>query len=215
MTTSYIAPDMFRPGPAAWPFGALAPQSYDLIMADPPWRFELYSEKGEEKSAQAHYATMTLDAIAALPVADLARPDCVLWLWCTAPMLEAQYSIARAWGFEPQTMGVWVKETVHGKLAFGTGYRLRNAHEPYVIATRGNPEPFVIATRGNPKTSRSVRSVVLGQVREHSRKPDEAYLAAETMSVGKRVRRCELFSRESRPGWDTWGYEAGKFDQAP
>ncbi|NWG72780.1 MAG: DNA methyltransferase, partial [Parvularculaceae bacterium] len=26
------------------------------------------------------------------------------------------------------------------------------------------------------------------------------------------VRRVELFSRQTRPGWDSWGFEAGKFD---
>jgi len=197
--TSFIAPDLFAPNCPAWPFGGLVPQAYDLIMADPPWHFELYSEKGEEKSPQAQYATMSLDEIAALPVADLAAPDCLLWLWSTAPLLDQQIAIARRWGFAFKTSGVWVKTTVHGKLAFGTGYVLRSAHEP-----------FIIATRGEPQTTRSVRSVVMGQAREHSRKPDEAYAAADLLMP--RARRADLFSRETRYGWESWGNEAGKFD---
>lgn len=187
----------------AWPFGELAPWSFDLIMADPPWHFALYSEKGEEKSPQAHYATMTLDAIAALPVSELAAEHCLLWLWCTAPMLPAQIAVGERWGFRYVTSGAWVKRTVHDKVAFGTGYVLRNAHEP-----------FVILKRGEPKTAKNVRSVIEAKVREHSRKPDAAFRAAERLMPWPGMRRLELFSRESRKGWASWGNEVGKFDTA-
>lgn len=197
--SSWTVPDMFAQSPAAWPFGDLEAGAYSLIMADPPWRFELYSVEGEEKSAQGQYATMGLDEIAALPVADLARAAAVLWLWATAPMLPQQLAVMAAWGFTFKTSGVWVKRTKHGKVGFGTGYVLRNAHEP-----------FLIGTRGAPRTSRSVRSVIEAGLREHSRKPEEAFAAAEQLMPGQR--RCELFSRARRACWDTWGHEAGKFD---
>lgn len=182
-----------------WPFGEFAPGSYGLIVADPPWHFSVYSEKGEEKSAQAHYDTMSIDEIARLPVGDLAAQSCVLWLWATAPMIDQQIAIAARWGFTFKTSGVWVKTTRTGKLAFGTGYVLRNCHEP-----------FIIATSGSPQTSKSVRSVVMAPGREHSRKPDVAFEVAEQLVPN--VARIELFSRENRTGWDAWGDEAGKFD---
>ena len=198
MTVSYLAPDLFHDALPAWPFGDLAAQSYQLIMADPPWRFELYSAAGAEKCAEAQYRTMTLDAIAALPVADLARADCLLWLWATAPMLDQQLRVMEAWDFRFVTSGVWVKTTRRGKIGFGTGYVLRNAHEP-----------FLLGVRGAPQCARSVRSVVMGELREHSRKPEAAYAAAEQLLPG--ARRCELFSRTDRAGWETWGDEVGKF----
>jgi len=199
--TSFVQPGMFDDvRHVNWPFASLEPQAYDLIMADPPWRFELYSERGEGKSAQAHYATMTLDDIAHLPVADLARGNCLLWLWATAPMLDKQILILKRWGFRFVTSGVWVKKTVTGKTDFGTGYVLRSAHEP-----------FLIGAIGEPQTSRCVRSVVEGVRREHSRKPEAAYRAAEALVPGS-VRRADLFSRETRPGWEAWGNEVGKFN---
>lgn len=182
-----------------WPWGELPAHAFDLIMADPPWHFELYSPRGETKSPQAHYATMTLDCLAELPVAGLAAPDCLLWLWCTGPMFPRQIAIAEAWGFTFKTSGVWVKTTVNGKIGFGTGYLLRNAHEP-----------FALLTRGHPRTTRAVRSVVMGQLREHSAKPEAAYRAAEDLMP--EARRLELFSRRSRKGWAAWGAEAGKLD---
>lgn len=46
-------------------------------------------------------------------------------------------------------------------------------------------------------------------LRQHSRKPDEAFAAAEMLMPS--AQRIELFSREARPGWEAWGNEIGKF----
>jgi hypothetical protein len=83
-------PPVWRPEdvPADWPFIGLPPRAFKVIIADPPWRFLAYSDKGLRKSPQMHYACMDLDSIQALPVADLAHPDgCALALWATAPCL--------------------------------------------------------------------------------------------------------------------------------
>lgn len=185
-----------------WPFGDLTPLSYGLIMADPPWSFDNFSAKGEAKNAKAQYACMGVEAIKALPVSQLAAPDCLLWLWATNPMLREGIATLEAWGFTFKTAGHWVKRTSGGKLAFGTGYILRSAGEP-----------FLIGTIGQPKTSRSVRSVVEGLAREHSRKPEESYIEAERLAIGT-TKRLDLFSRQKRPGWDNWGNEAEKFETA-
>lgn len=187
---------------SAWPFGALQPLAYDLIMVDPPWAHIGWSPKGvTRKSAGGQYDLMSIDDIKALPLASLARRDALLWLWGTHAMIDQQIECCRAWGFRFSTTGVWVKRTRHGKLAFGTGKRLRCASEP-----------FIIGTIGAPVTARNVRTVVEGPTREHSRKPDEAYAAAERLHP-RALRRADIFSRESRPGWEPFGFETGKFDQ--
>jgi N6-adenosine-specific RNA methylase IME4 len=183
-----------------WPFGKLKSLHYGLIMADPPWDFRTYSQEGQKKGPASHYSVMSIDEIKGLPVGHLASGDAVLWLWATHPMLPQQIEVCAAWGFRFVTSGVWVKRTTKGKLNFGTGYRLRCASEP-----------FLIATNGNPGTARNVRTVIEGPIREHSRKPDEAFAAAAHL-VGK-VAKCELFSRQTRDGWDCWGAEVTKFDE--
>ena len=181
------------------PFDHLPLWRYRFIMADPPWSFTTYSAKGQRKSAQRHYQCMTLSEIKALPVAHLAAPDCLLWLWATNPMLDAAMDTLRAWGFAFKTAGHWVKRNPEtGKLAFGTGYLLRAAGEPFLIGAIGRPRT----------ASRAVRSVIEGPRREHSRKPEEAYAAAESLMDGPRI---ELFSRAPRPGWETWGDQASLF----
>lgn len=186
---------------SAWPFGELRPLTYDVIMADPPWLFQLYGESGNQKSPQGQYACLPIAAIKALPVGHLARGDCWLWLWATYPMLPQAIETMAAWGFSYVTGGPWVKRGVSGKLAFGPGYVLRTCSEAFLLGRYGNPATC----------SRSIRNVIEAPRREHSRKPDEAYAMAETL-FGP-ARRLDLFSRESRPGWDAFGLEAGKFDE--
>ena len=79
------------------------------------------------------------------------------------------------------------------------------------LTTRKNCEFLIIGKRGRPeRLATDVHEVVLARVREHSRKPDEAYSRIERYCAGPRL---ELFARESRLGWTPWGDEAAKFDQ--
>lgn len=186
-----------------WPFANLLMFSYSVIAADPPWDFENYSAAGTAKGADPHYDVMPLDAIKALPVGHLAAGDCLLLLWtCGWAMATGQaQAVARAWGFTPQSEIVWRKITANGKPRMGTGYRVRTLHEPILVATAGNPKhkPFP--------------SLFDGVAREHSRKPDEFYRLTTDCTPGA-LRRADLFSRETRDGFEGWGAEHGKFDDA-
>ena len=91
---------------------AVPPQAgtYRAILADPPWRFSTYSDKGKGRSAEAHYDCMTLPEIKAMPVADWAAKDAVLFLWTTDPMLRHALDVVAAWGFTYKTVAFyWVK----------------------------------------------------------------------------------------------------------
>lgn len=182
-----------------WPFTPLSFGAYTLIMIDPPWHFTTRSDKGQGKSPAAHYGTMTMEEIAALPVADLAADDCLLWMWCTGNNLPQALQILDAWGFTFSTSGAWVKTTRRGKIAFGTGFVLRNSHEPFLIGRRGAPRIAV----------RNVRSTLMAPVRQHSRKPDLAYQEARRLIPYGRA--ADVFSREQREGWEAFGDECNKF----
>jgi N6-adenosine-specific RNA methylase IME4 len=180
-----------------WPFHPLSRAGYGVIIADPPWRFVTWSETRQYKAPARHYAVMELDAIKSLPVADLAAPDCWLWLWATQAQLHQAIDVMECWGFDFKTSGAWAKQSRTGKKwAFGTGRLLRSAAEFFLIGTRGRPKP----------ESRSERNLIVAPVREHSRKPDQAYEMLERMFPARP--RCELFARSVRPGWDQWGLEA-------
>lgn len=177
-------------------------KKYNVIYADPPWNFRSWSKKGEKKSAQNHYNCMSIDDICRLPVNDIAADNSILFMWVTDPLLKQQMDVITAWGFEYKTVGfTWVKLNKSGPgLFMGCGYYSRKNPEMCLIGTKGKP--------GRP-IARNVRQVVLSPVREHSRKPDEVYNRIELMYNGPYI---ELFARSSKPGWDAWGNEVGKFE---
>jgi N6-adenosine-specific RNA methylase IME4 len=167
---------------------------YPVIYADPPLAFDVYdAESGLDRAPAAHYPTMLLEEICALPVADIATPDAVLFLWTTSPHLEKAFQVLAAWGFEYRATVVWVKDKI------GLGYWVRNQHELLLIGARGNMR--------SPAEEARPPSVIYAPRREHSRKPDEAYEIIEQMYP--ELPKIELFARgKARPGWSVWGNEA-------
>jgi hypothetical protein len=62
---------------------------------------------------------------------------------------------------------------------------------------------------GNPRVRSRRPEHDRGARREHSRKPDEGYSAAEALFGPGR--RADVFACERRPGWEAWGEEVGKY----
>ena len=171
-------------------------ERFAVILADPPWRFETYSEKGQGRSAERHYPTMADEDIQALPVGALAAEDCVLLLWATMPKLPAAFAVMAAWGFVYKTCGFnWIKQKPKGGGLFaGQGFW-----------TRANAELCLLGARGSPsRRAADVEQVVMAPVMEHSRKPDEVHKRTERLLAGPYL---ELFARRERPDWTVWGDE--------
>lgn len=183
-----------------WPFGSLCPLKYSAILIDPPWSYKMRSTKGYGKSPEAHYATLSDETLASLPVAHLAAPDCFLFMWAVWPKLDFAIRLMEGWGFTYKTGGSWEKTTITGKTSFGPGYILRTACEPFIVGTLGEPRTG----------SKSVRNFISSLRREHSRKPPEMRSMVEALTP--RAFRCELFAREAWPGNEVWGAESSKFN---
>lgn len=182
-----------------WFFSPLSAWSYDVLVVDPPWRFRTWSETNQAKSASRHYDLMTIEQIKSLPIRMLAKPDALLLLWGTGAMTPQALDVMKAWGFTYKSHMVWRKTTPSGKVRMGTGYWARSMHEPVFIGSIGKPRKIT-----------AFPSLFDGIAREHSRKPDEFYDIVMRHAPGKR--RCDIFSRETREGWEAWGNETGKFD---
>lgn len=164
---------------------------YHTIYADPPW-----PERGGgsiKRGADRHYDLMTVKEIMALPVADLAEPNCHIYLWTTNNYLPDALRVMAAWGFTYKTVITW------GKDRFGLGQYFRGQTEHCLFGVRGNL-PYKIV---NDKRQQGT-TLILSPRREHSRKPDEMRAMIEKVSYSPRI---ELFARERFDGWDTWGNE--------
>ena len=164
---------------------------YQTICADPPWdvkRGPMWNSGG--KSRPLEYPTMTLDAIKALPVKDLAATGCHLYLWTINKYVEAAYDVARAWGFEPSTLLVWAKAP-HGYGLGGT----------FCLTT----EYILFARRGTLAAKRRVDTTWWNWSRgRHSEKPEDFRELVEQVSPSPRL---ELFARRKPEIWHYWGNE--------
>ena len=172
-------------------------KKYNIIYADPPWTYRVYSSKGNGRSAASHYPVMELEAIKALPVEQLAEKDCTLFLWVTFPNLRESFEVIESWGFTFKTVAfVWIKRNRKSdSLFWGMGYW-----------TRANAEICLLATKGAPKRqSAGVHQVILSHIEEHSKKPAEA--RKRIVELLGDLPRIELFARQRSPGWDAWGNE--------
>jgi N6-adenosine-specific RNA methylase IME4 len=178
---------------AAFPAGP-----FRVLSADPPWAYEKRKDDGTHR-ARLGYPDMTVEEICAFrdkdgrPVRDLGMEDSILWLWTTNAFMRGAFEVIDAWGYEEKTILSW------GKHKMGTGDWLRGKTEHCILAVRGRP----VVTLTNQTTW------LEGKVREHSRKPTEFYELVEALCPGSKV---ELFARERREGWATWGAEEDKFD---
>jgi len=172
-------------------------KKYQIIYADPPWKFTVFSDKGNTRSPSSHYKVMRFTDILDLPIQNLADKNCVLFLWAIYPMLPEALRVIKDWGFEYKTIAfTWVKKNKKSNTWFwGMGYW-----------TRQNPEICLLATKGNPKRiSKSVHSIIDSRIREHSRKPDE--VKERIVALMGDLPRIELFARQKTEGWDVWGNE--------
>lgn len=185
---------------------------FSVILADPPWSFRSWSDKGKNRApdamvrqkglAERHYATMGLGDIKALPVGDLAAGDCALFMWAVDCMLPEAIELGWHWGFTYKTVAfTWAKQC-----AVGAGWHIGLGYW-----TRCNPESCLLFTRGKPRRkSAAVRQLIVARRREHSRKPDEQYERIEALCSGPYV---ELFSRTTRTGWASWGDQVAAFPE--
>jgi N6-adenosine-specific RNA methylase IME4 len=202
------------------PFAGLPRDHYGAVLADPPWHFQSWNGARTSGSIDVRtglpfvtpakapeYRTMSVEEIAALPVLDVAAPDCALFMWGIWVMLPESLSLMEAWGFTFKTCAFnWVKadlqqidmfrETDSGQL--GLGYWVRQNSEFCLLGTRGTPK----------RLAANVRQSIIERRREHSRKPDCVHERIERLVAGPYL---ELFARQRRPGWDCWGNETDKF----
>lgn len=161
---------------------------FDLILSDPPWKYD-FSEK-DNREVENEYLTQPLDVI--IGHKPNSGPECVLFLWATAPKLLDALQVMSAWGFEYKTNAVWDKEVI------GMGYWFRGQHELLLVGTKGRP--------GTPIEHLRVSSVFREKRGQHSRKPLAVYEWIER--AFPHSNKLEMYCRgEPRLGWFGCGDE--------
>ena len=193
MTAEPLRPDL-EPAPLPEVDGG-----FKTVLADPPWRFSNRTGKvAPEHRRLDRYSTMELDAIKALPVADVAAKDAHLYLWVPNALLPEGMAVMEAWGFRYVSNVVWAKRRKDGGPdGRGVGFYFRNVTELILFGVKGSMRTLAPA--------RSQVNMIETRKREHSRKPDEQYQFIESCSPGPYL---EMFARHPHPGWTVWGDES-------
>lgn len=162
---------------------------YNIIYADPPWKF---NNSGFKESAASHYKTMPTDNICTMPIKDLCGPTTILFIWATNAMLEDALKVVKAWGFDYKSNFAWIKNK-----GPQIGWFTISRHELLLICTsKENLHPKI-----------KYVSWFKGNVSKHSKKPELVYDMIETMYKGPYI---ELFARNKRKGWKSFGNEVSE-----
>ena len=159
---------------------------FDVIMADPPWDIHM----------ELPYGTLSDEEMKNLPIKNL-QDNGVIFLWVTGRATELARECLELWGYERKEELVWIKTNQLQRLirTGRTGHWLNHSKEHCLIGIKGNP-----------KLNKNLDcDVLVSEVRETSRKPDEIYELIERMKPGGR--KLELFARphNRRKGWVSLG----------
>jgi N6-adenosine-specific RNA methylase IME4 len=98
------------------------------------------------------------------------------------------------WGFAYKSAHVWAKPKC------GTGYWGRENAELLLIATRGEVPA--------PAPGEQMPYVIEAPAGEPSEKPEVFAVMIERLWPN--TAKLEMFARQSRPGWDSWGNEVAE-----
>lgn len=163
--------------------------TYQTIALDPPWDWGDEGDADQFGRARPTYATMSIDQIAALPVASLAAKDAHIYLWITNRSLPKGFTLLENWGFRYITCLTWCKPSI------GMGNYFR-----------GNTEHILFGVRGSLPLLRHDLGTWFSASRpdRHSAKPEDFYRMVEACSPGPWL---EMFARSQRNGWVQWGAE--------
>ncbi len=191
-------------------FPPLPDKRYDIIYADPPWHYNgklQFDKSGTlEKnkdwknkifisSASFKYPTIPINELKKLRVQQIAKDDSLLFLWTTNPHLAQAIELGISWGFEYKTVAfVW------NKLSHNPGHYTLSYCELCLLFKRGR-----IPT---PRGARNVKQLIEVPRNNHSEKPIE--VAQGILRMFPSQSRIELFARDRKEGFDSWGLEVDK-----
>ena len=186
-------------------------KKYQIIYADPPWRFEGNMGKvGNSKlsgfGADLRYPTMTEEELQALAVNELADKDCALFMWTTGRHLPIAINLIKYYGFEYRTIAfIWIK----------TSRKTGLPNQRLGYWTLSNAEICLLGIKGHPrKINNRIKSVYLLPREGHSKKPE--LFRNQIDALFGDIPRIELFARQKTEGWDVWGNEVeSDVDLAP
>ena len=167
---------------------------YRTIVIDPPWPIEKILRKVRPNQKTMDYKMMTLKEIGNFPLNKFVSKDGAhVYLWTTHRHLPESFNILNSWNVNYQSLLTWVKKV--GITPFSWMYSTE-----FVIFGRIGHLDLI---------RKGLRTDFKAKVQGHSKKPDEFYETVKRVSPEPRI---DIFNRRKIEGFDSYGYEANKFD---
>ena len=172
---------------------------YQIIYSDPPWQ----QQKGNKRKCrptqgkELDYPTLDLEGIKNIhkSYADKAQEKHNFFVWTIDKYLHQTEEMMKELGYTLHARMIWDKEN-----GIAPAFTVRFSHE-YLLwfYRKGNMLMPCEEMRGKQTT------ILREPATKHSKKPIVAYEMIESMFPN--TRKVELFARNLRNGWESWGNE--------
>ena len=163
---------------------------YNIIYADPPWDIGSMVLEKWESPLEDKYPTMTIEQLKQLKVEDLSADNCVCFMWTTLSTLPQALELLECWGFKYHITLTWDK---------GSGWSANGFHRRTELVLFGYKGKLSSVVK---QEGEYIPTVFYEKKTTHSTKPAIMYRFIENRTMGKKI---ELFARNKRSGWDSWG----------
>lgn len=179
--------------------GEIKMDKYDIIYSDPPWQ----QNKGgirkvrPKQNRDLDYPTMDINDIKDIheEIFKSTNRKHNIFMWTIDKYLHETEAMMNELGYTLHARFIWDKEN-----GVAPAFTVRFSHE-YLLwfYKKGDLLMPCEETKGKYTT------VMRERATKHSKKPECAYRMIEDMFPN--TKKLELFARNKRDGWDSWGNE--------
>jgi len=172
------------------------------MVIDPPWGVQKnIREVAPNQKRELDYETMDFGDIIKLLRKDIfpkGNKDCNFFVWTVESYLSLVINELSFLGYKKHCTFIWDKDN-----GMCPAFSVRYSHEYLLWFYQGKFQLVNELFRGSYKT------VIREAPREHSRKPDKAYIMLNHLFP--KSKKLDVFSREKREGWDQYGNQCDHF----
>ena len=186
---------------------------FDVLIVDPPWDIHMtlpYETLSDSQMIQDMKG-----------IEKMQGPGGLIFLWVTGRAIELGIECLDQWGYTLVEEIVWIKINQLNRLIRTgmTGHWLNHTKEHCLVGLKGNGPHGELSPDFEKNFNFKVDlDIIVSEVRETSRKPDELYSMIDRLvdskmkNSGEKPRKLEIFARENnlREGWLSLGNQLPK-----
>ncbi|MCK5642857.1 MAG: DNA methyltransferase [Gammaproteobacteria bacterium] len=177
----------------------LSNTNYEIIYTDPPWRQKRggFRKSRPNQDRDLDYQTMSIEDIFEIQsdvLSNYVTKNHTVFMWAIDKFLPEIELNMKNLGYKLHARIIWNK--LNG---IAPAFTIRYSHEYLLWFYKDKMIPIATEQRGKWTTVLTEKST------KHSKKPEVAYEFIESLYPTQL--KIEMYARNNRDGWDTWGNE--------